>query len=78
MTNETNDFQIFMSYTVADKSKVLPIYDFLLANGYTNTWIDCKNLLPGQLWDNEIKRNLRKSDIIIIFISNQGEIMNVF
>jgi hypothetical protein len=67
---EQSDLQVFISYTKADQARVIPIYEFLICNGYPNTWIDCKKLLPGQPWDFEIKRNLKKSEIVIIFISN--------
>jgi hypothetical protein len=69
---EQSDLQIFISYTVADRDRVIPIYEFLVGNGYSNTWIDCKKILPGQPWDFEIKRNLRKSQIVIIFLSNNS------
>jgi hypothetical protein len=69
---EQSDLQIFISYTVADQDRVIPIHEFLVRNGYPNTWIDCKKLLPGQLWDFEIKRNLKKSEIVIIFFSNNS------
>ncbi len=69
---EQSDLQIFISYTVADRDRVIPIYEFLVRNGYSNTWIDCKKILPGQPWDFEIKRNLRRSEIVIIFLSNNS------
>lgn len=71
MTEQSN-LQIFISYTKADQDRVIPIYEFLICNGYPNTWIDCKKLLPGQPWEFEIKRNLKKSEIVIIFLSNNS------
>ncbi|MBS1780654.1 MAG: TIR domain-containing protein [Bacteroidetes bacterium] len=72
MATEQNDIQIFLSYTKADQDNVLHIYQYLIENGYVNTWIDCKKILPGQKWDLEIQKNLRKSDIIIIFLSHNS------
>jgi TIR domain len=69
---DQSDVQIFISYTRADQERVLPVYEFLVRNGYPNTWIDCKKLLPGQPWDFEIKRNLKKSEIVLIFLSNNS------
>ncbi len=62
--------QIFLSYATPDRDRVLQVYDFLINNGYPDAWIDCKNLHPGQLWELEIQRNLRKSEIVLVFLSN--------
>lgn len=69
---EQSEIQVFLSYASQDRERVLPVYEYLVTNGYPNTWIDCKKLLGGQNWDLEIKRNLGKSQIIIIFISNSS------
>ncbi len=67
---EQKEMQIFLSYASPDQQRVLQIYDFLVRHGYPNTWIDCKKLLPGAPWEFEILRNLRKSDLVIFFLSN--------
>lgn len=67
---EQSHIQIFLSYAKPDKERVLQVYDFLINNGYPNTWIDCKKLLPGQPWEFEIQRYLSKSEIVIIFLSH--------
>lgn len=67
---EQSHLQVFLSYANPDQDRVLQIYDYLLKNGYPNTWIDCKKLLPGQPWEFEIQRNLRKSEIVLIFLSH--------
>lgn len=68
--SEKSEIQIFISYASPDQDRVLPVYEYLIKNGFPNTWIDCKKLLPGQPWELEIQRNLRKSEIIIIFLSH--------
>jgi len=45
--------------------------EWLAGEGF-NTWIDCKNLLPGQDFDFEITRALDKSSIVIAFVSNNS------
>lgn len=65
-----NDIQIFLSYASQDQERVLSVYEFLIKNGFPNTWIDCKKLLPGQPWEFEIQRNLKKSEIVIFFLSH--------
>lgn len=69
---EQSELQIFLSYASPDQERVLPIYEFLIKNGYPNAWIDCKKLLPGQPWEYEITRNLRKSDIVLVFLSQRS------
>lgn len=69
---EINNIQIFLSYTHSDQERVLEFYKSLINNGFNNIWIDCKQLLPGQNWDLEIKRSLRKSEIIIFFLSRNS------
>jgi hypothetical protein len=64
--------EIFLSYATPDQEKVLQVYTYLSNNGYSNVWIDCEKLLPGQNWDYEIQKNLRKADIIIIFLSKNS------
>lgn len=60
---------IFISYATPDRERVLGVYNFLTANGYKDVWIDCEKILAGQNWDFEIKRNLQKADIVIVFFS---------
>jgi hypothetical protein len=69
---EQSHVQVFISYASQDQERVLPVYDYLVKNGYPNTWIDCKKLLPGQPWEFEIERNLRKSEIVLIFLSHNS------
>ena len=64
--------EIFLSYANPDQQRVLQVYNYLQNNGYTNTWIDCEKLLPGQNWDYEIQKNLKKADIILIFLSENS------
>lgn len=69
---EQSAIQMFLSYASPDKDRVLEVYEYLIRNGYPNVWIDCKKLLPGQPWEFEIQRNLHKSEIIIIFLSQNS------
>ena len=70
ITQDTSDAPlIFISYTAADKERVLPYYDTLLAKGYA-VWMDARKLLGGQDWDFEIKKAFNKSTIILVFLSN--------
>ncbi|MCB0598390.1 MAG: toll/interleukin-1 receptor domain-containing protein [Phaeodactylibacter sp.] len=60
--------RIFLCHAMEDKQQVLSIYKKLKVSGL-NPWLDKKDLLPGQRWDREIRRALKKSRFVIIFFS---------
>lgn len=64
---------IFLCHASEDKKKVRELYRKLRKDGHS-PWLDTENLLPGQEWAVEIPKVVRKSDIVIICLSNQVEI----
>jgi formylglycine-generating enzyme required for sulfatase activity len=68
---ETKPIQIFLCHASEDKAAVEAIYDQLKALGY-KPWLDKKDLLPGQLWEEEIPKAIRASDFILIFLSKNS------
>jgi len=60
--------KIFLCHANEDKPQVREVYHRLKAEGF-QPWLDEEDLLPGQLWDQEIRRALRNSDFILIFFS---------
>lgn len=62
---------IFISYTTADRERVLPFFDYLDQRKF-DLWMDYKKIKPGQNWDFEIKRALTKASVIILFISENS------
>jgi DNA-binding NarL/FixJ family response regulator len=68
---ETKPIQIFLCHASEDKAAVTAIYDRLKALGY-KPWLDKKDLLPGQLWEEEIPKAIRASDFILIFLSKNS------
>jgi hypothetical protein len=50
---------------------VREVYQRLKAEGF-EPWLDEEALLPGQLWNQEIRRVLRNSDFILIFFSQNS------
>jgi hypothetical protein len=62
---------IFLSYASPDRHRVSPYADALESSGFT-VWIDYKRLKAGQQWDFEIRRELEKAAIVIVFISNNS------
>lgn len=61
----------FLSYARPDRDRVAPYADALEAIGFT-VWIEYKRLKAGQQWDFEIRRELEKAAIVIVFISNNS------
>jgi len=63
--------KIFLCHANEDKPQVRDVYQRLKAEGF-EPWLDKEDLLPGQLWDQEIRRALKNSDIILIFFSQKS------
>ena len=64
---------IFLSYASPDRDRVMQYADGLESHGF-NVWIDYNRLKAGQHWDFEIRRELDKAAIIVVFISNNSVI----
>jgi|SRR5215216_1127845 len=58
----------FLCHSSGDKVSVRNIYYRLRAEGVA-PWLDEENLLPGQDWQQEIKRAVRSSDVVIVCLS---------
>jgi TIR domain-containing protein len=63
--------QIFLSYAYEDRNKVVNISQRLMDAGY-ETWLDAKNLLPGQDWEIEIRKALKDSEYVFIFLTKNS------
>jgi hypothetical protein len=63
--------KIFLCHANEDKPQVRDIYQRLKAEGF-QSWLDEEDLLPGQLWDQEIRKALKASDFILIFFSQNS------
>ncbi len=63
--------KIFLCHANEDKPQVRDVYQRLKAEGF-QPWLDEEDLLPGQLWNQEIRRALRNSDFILIFFSQNS------
>ncbi len=62
---------IFLSYVREDRSRVEPFYELLDAHSL-DPWMDCKRILSGQNWDYEIATALERSEIIVVFVSENS------
>jgi hypothetical protein len=63
--------RIFLCHANEDKPQVRDVYQRLKAEGF-QPWLDEEDLLPGQLWNQEIRRALKNSDFILIFFSQNS------
>ncbi len=70
MTQLTLPKQVFLTYAHSDKKAVRQIYHRLLRN-QIDTWLDEKELLPGQDWKHEIRQAILRSKIVIVCLSKQ-------
>ena len=59
---------VFLSYTSADRSRVVPYFEHLKSAGF-NVWMDT-TIKGGQNWDFEIQQALKKASLIVCFFSS--------
>ena len=62
---------VFISYGKEDRADALILYELLMRKGLS-PWIDIKNLLPGQRWELEIDKAIRKCDIFLACLSKKS------
>ena len=58
----------FLCHSSGDKPTAQELYTRLRADGI-EPWLDVENLLPGQDWESEIRKAVKRSDTIIICLS---------
>jgi hypothetical protein len=61
--------KVFISYASEDIETANMLHDYLQTQNF-ETWLDKKNLLAGQDWDNEIRNALKNADFIILLLSD--------
>jgi hypothetical protein len=60
--------QIFLCHSSGDKTRVRQVKTRLLADGFSR-WLDEDDLLPGHDWEQEIRRAVRRSSAVLVFLS---------
>ncbi len=60
--------QIFLCYAREDEAQVRDLYERLRAEGF-QPWMDKKDLIPGQRWQQEIPRALKASALVLVCLS---------
>lgn len=69
--DEQQTNRIFLSYAFDDEEVVARLYDQLHSEGF-DPWMADRDLLAGQNWQIEVKKNLRTADIIIVCLSHNS------
>lgn len=62
---------IFLCHAREDKPRVRKLYEDLRAEGL-NPWLDEIDILPGQDWDLEIQRSIRRADFLLVCLSGNS------
>ena len=63
-----SEIQIFLAHASEDKPAVLALHDRLKQAGY-KPWLDKKDLIPGQIWRDEIPKAIKASQIFLACLS---------
>lgn len=63
--------EIFISYAHEDFTLAKQLYDSLKRRG-ASIWLDKISLLPGQVWETEIKNTIRKANFVVLLMSNNA------
>jgi formylglycine-generating enzyme required for sulfatase activity len=64
--------RIFLCHASEDKTSVREIYQRLSVIEGFEPWLDEEDLLPGQIWADEIPRALKASEFILVFFSRNS------
>src|SRR5215210_7684311 len=57
-----------MCYSHEDRDRVRELYQ-RLGEANVDPWLDEEKLLPGQDWEEETRKALRKSDVVVVCLS---------
>lgn len=62
--------KVFLCHSHSD-SKAVHILWLRLKKSGVDAWLDIENLQPGQNWQNEIRRAILESDVVIVCLSHE-------
>ena len=66
-----NSRRVFLCHSKGDKAKVREFYHRLGKDG-VNPWLDEEDLLPGQIWEPEIRKAVKSSAAVLAFLSSKS------
>lgn len=65
--------KVFLCHSSGDKPAVRDLYRRLRSSAvYIAPWLDEEDLLPGQVWQEEIPKAVRESDVVIVCLSRSS------
>jgi hypothetical protein len=67
----SHPLRVFLCHSSADKPAVRDLYQRLLSDGF-KPWLDEEDLIPGQDWHTETLKAVRKSDVVIVCLSQDA------
>lgn len=62
---------VFLCHSSGDRASARDLYGSLSSSG-VQPWLDEENLLPGQDWNQEIRKAVRNSDVVIVCLSHRA------
>ena len=68
MERSIQTIRVFLIHAHADRKTVHKLYTRLVRDGL-DAWMDVENLLPGQDWQNEIRKAILKSEAVIVCLT---------
>jgi hypothetical protein len=63
--------RVFLCHSSADKPDVRKLYNQLQDDGF-DPWLDEENLIGGQDWDLEIRKEVRRADVVLVCLSQSS------
>jgi hypothetical protein len=60
----------FICHASQDKSAVRKLYGLLKGQSWIDAWLDEERILGGQVWDFEIRKAVRASDVVLVCLSH--------
>lgn len=67
----TRRLRVFLCHASNDKPSVRALYQWLHADNF-DPWFDEESLLPGHEWEYEIEKAVRRSDVIVVCLSQRS------
>ena len=64
----THSRRVFLAHSREDKERVRALYKRIKQRGFT-PWLDEEDLIPGQIWANEIQKAIRDAGVFIACLS---------
>lgn len=63
---------IFLCHSSEDRARVREVHDRLTSEEHFECWLDKVDLIPGQDWESTIKKALRDSSRVLVFLTRRA------